>query len=314
MKNTALPKVSIVLACYCEEGTVEEVYRGLVAALEFQSRTFELIFVNDGSLDSTLNRLLTIWEHDPRVVLIDLVRNSGQWPALTAGICESVGEVIVFMDCDLQLEPADVPRLLDAYDEGYDLVGGRRIQRNDSPLRRVFSRFGNRLLRGISKGKLEDLGCALKAFNANFLHAFELGPMTPFRPLQIVAAIDRITEIPVSHRARTHGVSKWGSAVLIRNFGFAVLDLLQGRLRQAGMYALALGGGFSMLPLIGSGFMAYPRLPLASIVALLCFVLLGILLLVFDLLILSLAARRVRPAYIVRRVYRHPSHGVPTNE
>jgi dolichol-phosphate mannosyltransferase len=299
-----LPAVSVVLACYCEEEVIVEVYRGLIDSLESQPRTFEVIFVNDGSRDATLDRLLSACGSDPRVIVVDFVRNAGQWAAITAGIREASGEIICFMDCDLQLDPADLPRLLDVYDEGYDLVGGRRVHRHDSAFRRAISHAGNFLLQGISKGKLEDLGCALKVFNANVLRAFEMGPMTPFRPLQVVAAMDRMVEIPVSHRARANGQSKWGGGMLLRNYGLALLDLMQGRLRQAGICALMLSGPAAALCAglsISSSLSGMYPLGLVLFLALL---LGGMLLVIFDLMILSLAARRIRPAYIIRKVYR----------
>lgn len=298
------PQVSIIIACYCEEANVDAVYRGIVQSMAQQGRTYEIIFINDGSTDGTMNCLLPLWESDPRVTLVDLVRNSGQWPAMTAGIEQASGSVIVFMDCDLQLEPADILPLLDVYDEGYDLVSGNRTKRRDSPMRRAYSRLGNVLLRGITKGRLSDLGCALKAFNTSFIAAFEFGPMTPFRPMQVIASIDRIAEIPAHHYPRQHGESKWGSAVLIPNFAFAMFDLLQGRLRRLGLalWLIAmLGAVLGSLSSLATRW----ELPGTLLPASLLLALAGIMIVVCDLLILSLVARRVKPAYIVRRVYRH---------
>jgi len=296
--------VSIIVACFCEEATVEAVHRGIVSAMSRQGRSYEILFINDGSTDGTMNRLLAIWERDSRVTLVDLVRNSGQWPAMTAGIERARGNVIVFMDCDLQLDPVDILPLLDKYDEGYDLVSGHRTKRQDGPLRRAYSRLGNFLLRGITKGKLSDLGCALKAFNTDFVQAFQFGPMTPFRPMQVIASIDRIAEIPVHHFPREHGESKWGSAVLIPNFAFAMLDLLQGRLRAVGlMIVLVAFFWFFLAALAFLSLTTYQGEYLLFRGLLYAFF--GMMLVIIDLLILSLVARRVRPAYIVRRVYSH---------
>lgn len=306
MSQVIAPKVSIILACYCEEESVDTLYRGIVNAMQTQHREYELIFINDGSTDGTMNRLLQIWENDPRVVLIDLVRNSGQWPAMTAGIEVARGECLAFMDCDLQLDPADIPPLLDKYDEGYDLVSGNRTVRRDSPLRRIYSRVGNFLLRGLTKGQLSDLGCALKACNGAFIRAFEFGPMTPFRFMQVLACIDSMAEVPVRHHPRRHGDSKWGSAVLIPNFALAMLDLLQGRVRFVGMVLWLVACLIILLAMLPNaiGFSA-PFPPSVALVGLTIMVL-GVSVVVADLLILSRVARRVRPAYIVRRIYRHP--------
>lgn len=283
---------------------MDTLYRGIVNAMQTQHREYELIFVNDGSTDGTMNRLLQIWENDPRVILIDLMRNSGQWPAVTAGIEIARGRCFTFMDCDLQLDPRDIPPLLDKYDEGFDLVSGNRVVRLDSALRRFYSRVGNFLLRGLTKGRLSDLGCALKACNADYVRAFDFGPMTPFRFMQVIACIDSMTEIPVMHHPRKHGTSKWGSAVLIPNFAFAMLDLLQGRVRFVGLF-IWLISLLALIPvalnLIAAG--APQRVSLVLFSMFLMVV--GLSVVILDLLILSRVARRVRPAYIVRRIYRH---------
>lgn len=298
--SNAAPLVSIVMACFNEAPTIRPLYDSLTQAMARQGRSYEMVFVNDCSTDASWEELLGIHARDHRVVLVDLARNSGQWPALTAGIEQARGEAIAFLDCDLQLSPADLLPLLDRYDEGYDLVGGRRMQRNDSGMRRAMSAFGNRLLRGITKGEMQDIGCILKVFRGSFLRAFQFGPMMPFRPLQVIAVIDRLVEVPVSHQARVHGTSHWGGRTLLRNFSLAAMDLLQGRLQRAGMIivGIGLGGvalGAAMRTLGAEGSLGWG---MASIH-------LGMGLVLLDLVILGLVTRRVKPAYVVRRVLRH---------
>lgn len=295
--------LSVVIACYCEEDTVEELHARLSSALYRLPKTIELIYVNDGSTDSTLEKLLAIQAVDSRVTVIDLVRNAGQWPAMTAGLSEARGRAIAFLDSDLQLDPADLPSLLAKYDEGYELVSGQRYKRRDTFLRKSVSRLGNFLLQGVTKGQLHDLGCAMKVFDGNFIRAFDFGPMMPFRPLQVVGAMSKVTEVPVSHRAREFGQSNWGSGVLIKNFSLAALDLLQGRMRAAGLWTAAVGAFAGVIAAVAwAGASSMFRFCFGVAILL---IVLGHLLVICDLLILSVVTRRVKPAYIVKIIYRH---------
>jgi glycosyltransferase involved in cell wall biosynthesis len=295
--------VTVILTCFNEEASIDAVYEKLDAAMRAQHRSYEIIFVNDGSTDGSLQKLLMLHERDPRVIVIDLERNSGQWPAMTAGINIARGSAIAFIDCDLQLDPADLPRLLDVFDEGYEMTGGRRRSRQDPARRKIISRLGNAFFRMISGGRIEDFGCGLKVFAGDHLHAYDFGPMTPFRPLQVVAAMRNVIEIDIAHFPRQHGKSHWPGRVLWRNFSFAFLGLLQGRIRTAGLWACAAGlltaaGAFvawlagcanAVLPLLLGGILMVQT---------------GILLILQDLLILAQVARRSQPAYLVKHVYR----------
>ena len=130
--------LSAVIACYNEEESIGTFHRRLAAALESSGRSYELIFVNDGSEDDTLGRLLGVLEADPKVsAVVDLYSNAGQANATTPGIMLARGAAIRVMDSDLQLDPEELPKLLEAYDAGYDIVTGYRRERHDSSLRRV---------------------------------------------------------------------------------------------------------------------------------------------------------------------------------
>jgi len=302
-QNRHQPELSVVLACYCEEATLDELHSRLIAALDPLDKSIELIYINDGSTDRTLEKLLKIHGQDSRVMVIDLVRNGGQWPAMTAGICHARGRAIAFLDSDLQLDPADLPSLLSKFDEGYELVSGCRTTRQDTLARKAVSRLGNFLLQGVTKGKLHDLGCSMKVFDASHIRAFDFGPMMPFRPLQVVSAMSQVAEVPVTHRLREYGESSWGGGVLIKNFSLAALDLLQGRMRVAGVWTIgaAVATGVLTFLLRSSGLHEGVGMGYFAVVL---FVL-GQLLIICDLLILSLVTRRVKPAYIVRKVYGH---------
>jgi glycosyltransferase involved in cell wall biosynthesis len=299
--------LSVVIACYCEEDTVEELYTRLASALYDLPKSIEIIYVNDGSTDSTLAKLLAIQALDPHVTVIDLVRNAGQWPAMTAGLCEARGRAIAFLDSDLQLDPADLPALLSKYDEGYELVSGQRYQRRDTLLRKTISRLGNFLLRGVTKGQLHDLGCAMKVFDGNYVRAFDFGPMMPFRPLQVISAMTKVAELPVSHHAREFGSSNWGSRVLIKNFSLAALDLLQGRIRTLGINTAAIGIGIGFASLL----LSLASAPFAGIMGWLSLFLfiVGHLLMIWDQVILGMVTRRVQPAYVVKHIHRREGSG-----
>lgn len=299
--------LSVVIACYCEEDTVEELHARLSRALYPLPKTIEIIYVNDGSTDSTLEKLLTIQAVDSRVTVIDLVRNAGQWPAMTAGLCEARGRAIAFLDSDLQLDPADLPSLLAKYDEGYELVSGQRYKRRDTFLRKSVSRLGNFLLQGVTKGQLHDLGCAMKVFDGNYIRAFDFGPMMPFRPLQVISAMTKVAELPISHHVREFGNSNWGSRVLIKNFGLAALDLLQGRIRRLGANAAAMGVGIGFASLLLS-FASDSFARNMGWIAVFFFIV-GHLLMIWDQLILGMVTRRVQPAYVVKHIHRHEVSG-----
>src|SRR5437667_6721952 len=140
------PDVSVVVTLLNESGSVEELYRRTIAALDAGLRTFELIFVDDGSTDGTFAALERLHGGDPRVRVVRFKRNFGQHPAMHAGLSRARGEQIVTMDGDLQNEPEDIPRLLDALTRA-DVASGRRVSRRDSPGRTLPSRLINGLLR-----------------------------------------------------------------------------------------------------------------------------------------------------------------------
>jgi undecaprenyl-phosphate 4-deoxy-4-formamido-L-arabinose transferase len=158
------PDVSIVVTVFNEAGSVEELYRRAVAALEPGPRTFELIFVDDGSTDGTFAALERLHSGDPRVRAVRFKRNFGQHPAMHAGLSRARGDVVVTMDGDLQNEPEDIPRLVEAIDAGNDVASGRRLARKD-PLGRAFpSRVINGMLRRFTGVSISDFGCAFNAY------------------------------------------------------------------------------------------------------------------------------------------------------
>jgi glycosyltransferase involved in cell wall biosynthesis len=206
------PAVSIVVPLYNEVLNLDDLHRQLVAALEPSGRRFELVLVDDGSTDGTREKLLTLAEEDPRVVAVPLRRNFGQTAAFSAGFDRSRGDVVVTSDGDLQNDPADIPALVDRLErDDLDMVCGWRRQRRDPLSKRIPSFFANRLISWATGVKLHDYGCSLKAMRGDVARSLRLyGEMHRFIPA--VASWNGVTlaEVPVNHRPRTRGASKYG--------------------------------------------------------------------------------------------------------
>ena len=213
-------KISVVVPVYNEEENVDELYEKLTGVIH---DSVEFIFVDDGSSDSTFERLRAISVKDNRVRVIRFRRNFGQTAALSAGIDHARGEIIIPMDGDLQNDPADVPRLLAKIDEGYDVVSGWRKNRQDNFRRRLPSQIANRLISWISGVHLHDYGCSLKAYRKDVLENVRLyGEMHRFVPIYASWQGARVTELPVMHHPRTRGKSKYGLERTVK----VVLDMI----------------------------------------------------------------------------------------
>jgi glycosyltransferase involved in cell wall biosynthesis len=202
--------LSAVITCFYEEQTIAQYHERLVAALRGLGVTFEIVYVNDGSHDATFQRLTEIFDKDPEVACVmDLFANSGQLAAITAGLQETSGKVILSMDSDLQLDPAEVGLLWAKYQEGYDVVSGARTKRADSLLRIIPSKIANFIMRRASHSRLSDFGCTFKLYNGDLVRAFGFGPNKPFNPIRVVSHAGRCVEVRVSHKARSVGKSGW---------------------------------------------------------------------------------------------------------
>lgn len=209
-ETPALPEFSVIITCYFEEQSIDEFYARLSAALESLGRSYEIIFVNDGSTDRTFDKLKAIFEQDPHVAaVIDLFKNTGQAAAMTAGFVQARGRHYVFMDSDLQLDPGELPRLVEKYDEGFDVVSGCRKSRRDSITRIIPSKIANMIMRKVSQSQLTDFGCTFKIFNARLIRSFDYGPYRAWRPAYVIAQAQYVAEVPVAHYPRRYGKSGW---------------------------------------------------------------------------------------------------------
>lgn len=206
----ATPDFSVLITCHFEEKSIDEFHAKLSAALESLGRSYEIIFVNDGSTDATFERLRAIFERDSHVrVAMDLFRNAGQQAAITAAITAARGNAIVLMDSDLQLEPAELPRLVAEFDKGYDVVSGYRANRKDSFWRVIPSKLANMIMRRASQSTFRDFGCTFKIYNAKLVRGFEYGPFHVFSNVDLIAKAQRCLEVPVTHYPRKYGASGW---------------------------------------------------------------------------------------------------------
>ncbi|MCL4684596.1 glycosyltransferase family 2 protein [Myxococcota bacterium] len=207
-----MARISVVVPVYDEQDSLEALHRELDAALAGESDAIELIFVDDGSRDESLARLRALSAKDPRVRVLALDRNHGQSAALDAGFRAARGEIVVMLDGDGQNDPADIPRLL-AELTNADVVNGVRVDRRDPFLRRASSRVANAVRNGLTRETITDVGCSLRAMRAEPLRRVRMwSGAHRFLPTLLRLEGARIVEIPVSHRPRRHGRSKYGIA------------------------------------------------------------------------------------------------------
>ena len=221
---TDVPEISVFLPVYNEEPNLRPLHAKLDEALKALGRTAEIVYVDDGSSDGSLKILRELAEQDSRVRVVALRRNYGQTAAMAAGIDAATGKVLIPMDADLQNDPADITRLLDKLDEGYDVVSGWRKHRKDKMVtRKIPSMIANRLISMIGGVPLHDYGCSLKAYRRESLQDVRLyGEMHRFIPIYASWAGARVTEIPVDHHPRTMGKSKYGLSRTLK----VVFDLM----------------------------------------------------------------------------------------
>ena len=224
------PWLSVVVPFYNEEDNVEPLHREVDAAVADVTGGVEFVYVDDGSRDGTRERLLGLAKRDPRIRVLRLEPNSGQSAAFEAGFQAARGEVTVTLDGDLQNDPADIPRLLAALDRA-DVVNGVRQNRRDGFVRKLSSRIGNGFRNLVTRESVTDVGCSLRAMRTAYAKRVKLfRGMHRFLPTLLRLEGATVTEIPVHHRPRRHGSSKYG----IGNRAFVgFVDVLAVRWMQA---------------------------------------------------------------------------------
>lgn len=248
--------LSLIVPVYDEEENLPALFDAINEALKPLRRSWEVVFVDDGSTDSSLDILRKIAERQPKHVRVVVFRrNFGQTAAIAAGLDHSLGDIIVLMDADLQNDPADIRNLLKKLDEGYDVVSGwRRLRKDNTFTRTVPSVIANALISFVTGVHLHDYGCTLKAYRRSALEGFRLyGEMHRFIPVFASSIGARITELPVAHHPRRFGKTKYGLDRTLK----VVLDLMTAKfllsyshkpMRLFGGVGLGLGfGGFVLL-------------------------------------------------------------------
>lgn len=218
-------KISIVIPVYNEEENIPHLHPAIHDALDpIPDLDWEVVYVDDGSSDNSLDILEKLAIDDPsHTVVVEFRRNFGQTAAIAAGIDNSTGEIIVLMDADLQNDPQDIPMMLEKIDQGYDVVSGWRVNRQDKFITRTLpSRTANWLISKVTGVNLHDYGCTLKAYRREVITSFRLyGEMHRFIPAYASSVGAKIIEVPVQHHPRKYGQTKYGLGRTVK----VILDL-----------------------------------------------------------------------------------------
>ncbi|HEY1419492.1 MAG TPA: glycosyltransferase family 2 protein [Candidatus Dormibacteraeota bacterium] len=238
------PRLSVIVLVFNEVESIEPLHEELMGVLESLALSFEVLYIDDGSRDGSSEKLGQLVGRDSRVRVVSFRRNFGQTAAVQAGIDHSRGDILVFMDGDMQNDPHDIPRLLEKIDEGYDVASGWRKTRQDEASRVLPSRIANWIIARVTGVRLNDFGCTLKAYHRDVIQDVKLyGEMHRFIPVYASWVGARITEITVNHRARAFGKSKYSLSRTSR----VLLDLM----------TVKLLGSYSTKPIYFFGFAAF---------------------------------------------------------
>jgi glycosyltransferase involved in cell wall biosynthesis len=285
------PLISVLIPIKDEEESIPFLYDRLTDELQKLGHPYEILAVDDGSRDTSFARLRALAEHDGRVRVIRFRRNFGQTAAFAAGFDRARGDVIITIDADLQNDPADIPRLLEKFNEGFDVVSGWRAHRQDPFInRRLPSILANRLISWVTGLRLHDYGCSLKAYRREIVQDLQLyGELHRFIPAIASWQGVTVTEIPVNHSPRRFGTSKYTIGRTLR----VVLDLLTVRFllsfatRPMQIFGL-LGLIFGFLGTVILGVLAFVRLVLLQSIGDRPLLLLGILLVMLAMQFVSI--------------------------
>jgi glycosyltransferase involved in cell wall biosynthesis len=248
--------ISVVVPVHDEERSIQPLYDELCGALDPLERAWEAVFVDDGSRDGTFAALTRLHAGADNVEVVRLRRNFGKAAALAAGFRHAAGEVVVTIDADLQDDPAEIPRLLAKLDEGFDLVSGWKTQRRDPLSRRLLSRIFNGVVGRVSGLRLHDMNCGLKAYRADVVRSLRVyGELHRFLPVLAHDRGYRVAELPVNHRPREHGKSRYGVERYLRGFLDFLTVWFMGRYRHRPLH---LFGGLGLaLGTIGTVLLVY---------------------------------------------------------
>ena len=211
MDEKRLIDISLVVPVYNEEENLPILIPEMTEVLQGLGKSYEMIFVDDGSTDGSRALLKRMIAQDPQIHLLGFKRNCGETAAGAAGLKEARGEIVITMDADLQNDPKDIPKMLD-YLKNYDMVSGWREKREDSRIKRITSKIANGIRNGLSKESVRDSGCTFRTYKRECLQNLKLYKgMHRFMPTLVRMEGFRVIEIPISHRPRKFGVSKYNT-------------------------------------------------------------------------------------------------------
>lgn len=217
MNKNNTPHITVVVPVYNEAQGLRELYGRLTDVLQNTRKDYEIIFVDDGSLDKSGDILKDLGEKDAKIKLVSFCRNFGQHAAVMAGFNEASGKIIVTLDADLQNPPEEIPQLVKKIEEGYDVACGMRRDRKDKLLRRIPSLMMNIIISRLTGIKLSDYGCMLRAYNRHIIrHLLKYGEKSVYIPAFASWLTGNVAEIPVRHDARKYGKSKYSLLKFLR--------------------------------------------------------------------------------------------------
>ena len=309
------PTLSVVVPVFNERDNLRQLHDELIEVLTRGGEAFEIIYVDDGSTDGSPQILEELAASRSGVQAVFLRRNYGQTAAFAAGFAQAQGELVVTMDGDLQNDPSDIPRLCDKLAEGYDVVSGWRVDRQDTLSRRLPSTLANRLISAVTGVRLHDYGCSLKIYRTEILKDVRLyGEMHRFLPALCYWQGASVAEVPSKHRPRIHGTSKYGLGRTLR----VVMDLLTVKFLMSfstrplhvfgvvGIVSLALGTAINL-------YLSFQKLVMGMAIGTRPLLLLGVLLLFtgFQFMSMGLLGEMLariyhesqqKPIYSIRRI------------
>ena len=245
MPNT-LNDISVVIPAYNEEESIPELVKQLTFVVSEYKFTYELLFIDDGSSDTTSKVIRELQRRDSHIKLVAFRRNYGKSAALAAGFKYATGRFIITMDADLQDDPAEIPKLISKLNEGYDLVSGWKKKRHDPLSKRILSKIYNFFTSVFSGIRLHDFNCGLKAYRIEVVKSMNVyGELHRYLPVIAFRNGFRVTEMPVHHHERKYGVSKFGAARLTRGaFDLLTVTFLT-KYKKRPLHLFGLWGGIS---------------------------------------------------------------------
>jgi len=308
------PYLSVVVPIFNEADNIPTLHQRLSDALQGLGKPYEIVYVDDGSRDESLELLKSVVAQDPQVKVVELMRNYGQHAAILAGCEQTQGEIVITLDADLQNPPEEIGKLVAAMEEGHDVVGSVRVERQDSFARKLPSRLINRIIARSTGVRLTDYGCMLRAYRREVVdNLCRYGETATFIPALANLFAHSVTEVPVEHAERAAGKSKYNWKRLVA----LAFDLMTGfslfpiqMVSVMGLLISALGVGFGIFLLIRRLIVGPESEGVFTLFAIL-FVFVGLQILALGIIgeyigRIYFEVRR-RPRYLIRKIYERDS-------